>query len=218
MKCKYCESPSCIKYARQKDKQRYRCKSCNKFFLESYSLSGAKPEMESQIIICVKNGLGIRNIARILRISKTTVSNKIKAIAQKITKPRNFDIKGKYEIDEMYSFIGKKNNDCWIIYALERTSRRVVDFVVGRRTSANAKLVIDKVLNHFPTKIFTDRLNLYPNLISPKLHSRKLYGTIYIERNNLTMRTNLRRLQRRTICFSRSKLMLVCCLKIFFWG
>ena len=98
-----------------------------------------------------------------------------------------------------------KEKECWIIYAIERTTRSVVDFVVGRRTCENAKKVIDLILSYFPSKIHTDRLNMYPNLIPKKIHSRKLYGTNHIERNNLTLRTNFKRLQRRTICYSKSK-------------
>ncbi|HMW09684.1 MAG TPA: transposase, partial [Bacteroidia bacterium] len=32
------------------------------------------------------------------------------------------------------------------------------------------------------------------------------------------LRTHLKRLNRRTICFTRSAIMLFACLKIYFWG
>uniref|UniRef100_UPI0038B39A68 IS1 family transposase n=1 Tax=Flavobacterium soli TaxID=344881 RepID=UPI0038B39A68 len=44
------------------------------------------------------------------------------------------------------------------------------------------------------------------------------FGTNHIERNNLTLRTHLKRLNRRAICFSKSLIVLVFVLKIYFWS
>jgi insertion element IS1 protein InsB len=65
--------------------------------------------------------------------------------------------------------------------------------------------------------IKTDRLNIYQALIPAKLHISNAYNINYIERNNLNLRTHLKRLGRRTICFSKSLLMLTACLRIYFW-
>ncbi|MFC5981187.1 IS1 family transposase [Flavobacterium salmonis] len=64
---------------------------------------------------------------------------------------------------------------------------------------------------------FTDRLKNYRYLIEEKLHSVKRFGTNDIERKNLTLRTHLKRLNRRTICFSKSLVVLIAILKIYFW-
>jgi insertion element IS1 protein InsB len=66
-------------------------------------------------------------------------------------------------------------------------------------------------------KIFTDRLKNYRYLIDEKLHSVKRFGTNHIERKNLTLRTHLKRLNRRTICFSKSLVIFTAVLKIYFW-
>ena len=50
------------------------------------------------------------------------------------------------------------------------------------------------------------------------LHSVKRFGTNHIERKNLTLRTHLKRLNRGTICFSRSLIVLNAVLKIYFWS
>ncbi|WP_188464902.1 IS1 family transposase [Marivirga lumbricoides] len=39
-----------------------------------------------------------------------------------------------------------------------------------------------------------------------------------MERKNLSLRTHLKRLNTRSICFSKSKVMLIACLTIYFWG
>jgi IS1 family transposase len=58
----------------------------------------------------------------------------------------------------------------------------------------------------------------YRFLIAKKLHSTCLHATNHIERKNLTIRTHLKRLNRKTICFSRSLVLLTAILKIYFWG
>ncbi|WP_305775264.1 IS1 family transposase [Flavobacterium sp. 140616W15] len=53
-------------------------------------------------------------------------------------------------------------------------------------------------------KICTDRLKNYRYLIDDKQNSVKRFTTNYIERKNLILRTYLKRLNRRIICFSKS--------------
>nr|WP_307462315.1 IS1 family transposase [Chryseobacterium sp. SORGH_AS_0447] len=50
------------------------------------------------------------------------------------------------------------------------------------------------------------------------MHSTKRFGTNTIERLNLTIRTHLKRFNRRTICFTESKIILKAILKIYFWA
>ena len=218
MKCKHCNQGVCIKHGIRNGKQRYRCKLCKRTSLLIYHYTGAEPESSDRIICGIKNGLGLRNLSRVLRIATSTIIRRIKNIGSRIVKPRIFCDNQNFEMDEMYTFIGRKDDEHWIFYAIEQKSKQVIDFVVGRRTSENAKKVIGQILNYSPSRIYTDRLNLYPKLIPRTIHSQRLYGTNHIERNNLTIRTNLKRLQRKTIAYSKSKDMLENCLKIFFWG
>lgn len=67
-------------------------------------------------------------------------------------------------------------------------------------------------------KIFIDRLKNYKYLIDKKIHGTAQYGTNHIERIHLSMRTHLKRLNRRTICFSKSQTVLNAILKIYFWA
>ncbi|MFC7346918.1 IS1 family transposase [Chryseobacterium zhengzhouense] len=46
-----------------------------------------------------------------------------------------------------------------------------------------------------------------------EVHSTKRFQTNSIERMNLNIRTNLKRLNRRTICFSKNSLILISILK-----
>jgi IS1 family transposase len=118
----------------------------------------------------------------------------------------------------MYTYIRHKKNFSWIVLAFERETKRVVTFAVGKRTNKTISRILNTLKLSAAKKIFTDRLKNYRYLIEEKLHSVKRFGTNHIERLNLTLRTHLKRLNRRTICFSRSCIVLTAVLKIYFWG
>ena len=58
---------------------------------------------------------------------------------------------------------------------------------------------------------------IYLGLVPKELHHVKRRGINRIERMNLTLRTHLKRLNRRTIAYSKSLLVLTAILKIYFW-
>jgi IS1 family transposase len=89
---------------------------------------------------------------------------------------------------------------------------------VGRRTNKTLNRVIESLHLSEAKKIYTDKLKHYRFLIQKKIHSIKARGTNHIERLHLNFRTHLKRLNRRSICFSRSLIMLISILKIYLWG
>lgn len=214
--CPHCNGLS-VKCGLQKNVQRYMCKFCFKKFQLAYTYQAYQKDINGFISTLVKEGCGIRSISRILKISKNTVLSRIIYIGNNI-KPKLFAKLGcKFELDEIWTFIGKKDNVTWITYVLERESKNVIDFFVGRKTMENIKPLINKVLLLNPKTIYTDKLNIYPPLIPKEIHKRFQYCTNIIERNNLTKRNHIKRLSRKTICFSRSVIILNAILKIYFW-
>ncbi len=197
--------------------QRFRCKICGKSFLLSYSYNACKRETDISIKEHVKESCGIRSIARLLRISATTVLKRIVRISKTLTKP--FIMMGKeYELDEMCTYVKRKTNLKWIVYAIRRDTKEVIDLTIGSRTLRTLKRVTDTLILSNAIKVFTDKLPLYTRLLPPLIHNTRRFGTNHIERKNLSIRTDLKRLNRRTICFSRSIVMLRACLAIYFWG
>ncbi len=206
-----------IKYGKTKSgNQRYICKLCKKTRVENYIYHAYKSDINKNIILFTKEGLGIRSTARILKISTTTLLKRIITIAKNIHQP--IISKGKtYEVDEMCTYISHKRNFIWLVYALEKDSKNIVSFNVGKRTNKTLSRVVETLQLSEAKRIFTDRLKNYKYLIDERLHSVKRFGTNHIERKNLTLRTHLKRLNRRTICFSKSLVILVSVLKIYFW-
>jgi len=206
-----------IKYGKTKSgNQRYICRVCGKTRVENYAYLAYKAEINQNIIQLTKEGLGIRSTARILKISATTLLKRIVFIARNITKP--IISRGKtYEVDELCTYIRHKKNYIWLVYALEKNSKAVVSFNVGKRTNKTLSRVLDTLKLSEAKKIFTDRLKNYWYLLNEETHSVKRFETNHIERKNLTLRTHLKRLNRRTICFSKSLVVFMAVLKIYFW-
>ncbi|WP_450088502.1 IS1/IS1595 family N-terminal zinc-binding domain-containing protein [Paenimyroides ummariense] len=50
-------------------KQRYKCKLCNKTIVLNYKYNAYLAYINNKIILYIKEGLGIRSMARILKIS-----------------------------------------------------------------------------------------------------------------------------------------------------
>jgi insertion element IS1 protein InsB len=215
--CSRCGANS-IKNGKSKNgAQRYYCKPCRKHFQLCYSYNACSRHINQHITSLLKEGCGIRGIARVLQIAVSTVISRIRSIYRKIRRPFPIIRGREYEIDEIRTYVGSTRNLCWVVYALCKLSGNVVDFRVGPRTRKTLRSVVETTLLSDATKIWTDRLELYKSLIPQHTHNISRNATNRIERKNLNIRTHLKRLSRRTICFSRSRFMLECCIGIYFW-
>ena len=214
----HCNSSHCIKRGLRNNRQRFYCKDCRKSFQLEYVYQACKVETNTLLRNLLKEGCGIRSIARILNISSKTVLSRMLKIAHQIKIPYFSKFGCKFEVDEMFVKIANGKSQNWLIYAIEQKTKSVVDFVIGSRSKENLKLLIDKVLLLNPKRIYTDRLNIYPSLIPSEIHKQFQYCTNRIERMNLNLRTHIKRLSRKTICFTRNQKYLEAHLKIYFWA
>ena len=82
VECPVCGGTDVIKHGKSGEgKQRYLCQDqayCGKTFICDYSDLGRLPQIKEQIIEMSLNGSGIRDIARVLKISPNTVIEEIK--------------------------------------------------------------------------------------------------------------------------------------------
>lgn len=82
--CVYCNSDKVNKHGFQSGKQRYRCQAsnCGRSFLLTYKNRGWLDSVKTQIVDMCINGSGIRDTARVLKVSATTVIETIKKSMQ----------------------------------------------------------------------------------------------------------------------------------------
>ena len=218
MNCKFCQC-KCQKAGRQKNgSQKLYCKPCGKYQQAEYKNNAYKEEVRQMIPQLVRESVSIRGMARVLKISVNTVLIRIHRTANHIHKPPIAMYQAVVEVDELRTYVGNKENQYWIAYALNRATGKVVDFIIGKRTKRTLGMLINTLLLSGVRRICTDHLNIYRSLIPKTIHDCKAYCTNHIERKNLSIRTHIKRLSRRTICFSRSYALLESCMKIYFWG
>ena len=214
--CPVCSSLNIQKNGINKQgKQRYRCKACGRQFIIKYIYRACLRYIRELIVPMCLNGSGIRDISRVLRISATTVMKVIRRQSRNLPNlkmpPRVADV----EIDEMWSFVEKKKKQCWLWLAYAPKYRQIIAFSLGRRTDQSLQTLLDQMSSIQITRFYTDNWESYRNLLPDFRHWIGKSGTQRIERQNLNFRTHLKRLQRRTICFSKSKRMLEAVVKLY---
>jgi insertion element IS1 protein InsB len=108
------------------------------------------------------------------------------------------------EVDEMWSFVRRKKAPRWLWHAIDHRSGQVLAYVFGRRQD-EVFLKLKALLELFGiTKYYTDSWGAYTRHIEVDQPQPGKRNTQQIERKPLTLRTRIKRLTRKTICFSKS--------------
>ena len=211
--CTFCKGNRKKSGKNPKGIQRYQCTKRGRYQQSEYRYQACRPSIDDWIIRLNRETCGISSISRLLKISKTTVIRRIKLLSSQINKPLIY--KGKtYEVDELKTYVKKKADECWVCSAVERQTGNVADIFVGRRT----KRALGKVLDTLKLSEATDGLDIYRSLLPKETHKVRLYHINKVERKNLDLRNCLKRLTRRTICYSKSKTMLEASVRLCLWG
>ena len=109
------------------------------------------------------------------------------------------------ELDEMWSFVGSKQHQRWLWHAVDHITGEVLAYVLAEHKDT-AFLELKALLEPFGiTQFYTDGWGAYERHLEPVFHTVGKANTQTIERKHLTLRTRIKRLARKTICFSRSE-------------
>jgi insertion element IS1 protein InsB len=113
------------------------------------------------------------------------------------------------ELDELWSFVGKKANRNWVWIAMDAATRQVIAFHVGDRSSQSATALWEKIpaMDQEQAMFYTDQYAVYTGVIPPARHraiSKLARKTNHVERFNCTLRQRVSRLVRATLSFSKN--------------
>ncbi|ENF4439120.1 IS1 family transposase, partial [Salmonella enterica subsp. enterica serovar Anatum] len=186
--------------------QRYRCQLCHRTFQLDYAYRACQPGMKEQIVALAMNNAGIRDTARALHISINAVVRTFKKLSPRCvtTHPLdNLQIQLICEVDEMWSFVGNKKQQRWLWYAWEPRLKRIIAHAFGGRSKKTLRKLLG-LLSGFNVAFWcTDNFSAYELLPGKNHITGKLY-TQRIERENLNLRNRLKRLNRKTLGYSKS--------------
>ena len=140
------------------------------------------------------NGSGVRDTGRILKIAPRTVTSEFKKtphvnpyvldlVEQERLNRLEIDFYYTAELDEFWSFVGNK----------------------GKRTDADFAVLL-YYLSKIPIGLYcSDNWGSYSKYLSADKHYIGKDMTWKIERKNLNFRTHIKKLARKTICYSKDE-------------
>jgi len=111
------------------------------------------------------------------------------------------------EMDEMWSFVQCKRQQRWLWHAIDHDSAAVLAYVLAPHEDAALEALMKLLAPFGIEQFYTDGWGAYLRHLAVEHHRVGKAHTQRIERKHLTLRTRVKRLARKTICFSKSVLM-----------
>jgi transposase-like protein/IS1 family transposase len=199
MTCHNCQS-LCKKSGKHRNGlQRYRCNQCRKTFTEEHE----KPLEEMRLnmdkaLLCLQllvEGNSIRSTERITGVHRDTILDLLVLAGEKCERLLNEKVKGlpvrDVQCDEMWGFVGMKQKtlrrklkadpmadttqgDAWCFVALERHTKMVMAWHLGKRTVRHTVDFTEKLYEATEGRfqITTDGFAAYPDAIAYSLGTR----------------------------------------------
>jgi len=110
-------------------------------------------------------------------------------------------------LDAMWSYVGKKAEPRWLWHAIDHHSGTVLAYVFGRRQAAVFLELQDLLAPFEITRFVTDGWEAYERHLDSAQHTIGKEYTQKIASKHINLRTRIKRLMRRTICFSKTTTM-----------
>lgn len=196
-------------------KQNYQCKLCaRQFVIRDQTVSKEKQELVKSLLL---ERISLRGICRVLGVSLCWLLNFIESLYLANPEDLNFQLPAGSEIelflleaDELWSFVGRRDNKRWIWLVLERRSRQIIALHIGDRSQDSANALWSKIPTEVKAQalVLTDNWEAYGLAIPADQHTTcdKQSGQIsLIERFNCTLRHRVSRLVRKSLSFSKSQ-------------
>ncbi|MEM6768340.1 MAG: IS1 family transposase, partial [Bacteroidota bacterium] len=130
--------------------------------------------------------------------------------------PSQHEVKG-VELDEMWTYVGNKEQKRWVWLARDRNSPRIIGMAVGDRSAETGQILWESIPESVRkrAKFYTDRWDAYDQFVPDNQCISDHKQTNHVERINNTFRQRIARLVRRTLSFSKCQINLECQLKFY---
>ena len=209
MDCPKCKSSQKKKNGFRRGKQSFRCKNCGCQYVAHPSSRAYSQQIKQTCIEMYLNGMGIKGISRVTKISHVTILNWIQAAGESLSdEPQDEEIPEITEIDELQTFVGNKRNKYWVWTVVNHKKKGIILWTIGDRSHQTFVLLWSMIKCWHSFWYVTDGWKVYPMYIeSPDHLVSKTYMT-RVEGENTRLRHYLARLHRKTLCYSKSLLFL----------
>ncbi len=197
-------------------KQNYRCLSCGRQFVrDSQRVSDDTRALVKRLLL---ERLSLRGVCRVTGLSLTWLLQFIAALYERLpdglcvapASPRHpvHLLRLEAEVDEVWSFVGRRADKRWLWLAFDKESRQVIAFYVGDRSRESARQLWRRIPAAYRERatFYSDDWEAYRGVIPAERHvvcGKESGLTSGVERFNCTLRQRVSRLVRKTLSFSK---------------
>jgi len=199
-------------------KQNHKCKVCGRAFVlvpENHIVTEEQRAVIERLLlerislrgICRVIGVGLRWLLYFL-VERFTAAPEHLYVQPASGTQRVILHRLEAEVDELWSFVGKKANRQWVWIAMDATTRQIIAFHVGDRSRQSAQELWEKIpaVYQEQARFYTDCYEAYKGVIPSAQHraiTKLARKTNHVERFNCTLRQRVSRLVRATLAFSK---------------
>lgn len=200
MMCDSCNLPA-KKFGRHRNGlQRFRCQGCRRTFTQEYDkpLAGMRLPL-ARALACLQllvEGVSIRSIERLTGIGKRTTLSLLSLVGGRCERLMNRRIRNvkvsHVQADEIWGFVGCKQKtknrlgkgddagDAYCFVAIERHTKLVLAWHLGRRTADDTEAFIEKLsrATEGEFQLTTDGFDAYPDAVSLSLGVRVSFAQL----------------------------------------
>jgi len=193
-----------------KGSQKYHCKDCGRYGTLN-AQRGYEVSVQTQVKRGVLERLSWRGLERMMKVSRRTISRWLvkwmDAVPPLETSLLPAELGDVLELDELWSFVGSKQQPRWLWLALCRRTRQVVAYWIGDRSEIGALQLWRRIPREYVRcASFSDRWQPYAHIFDPQRHrmvGKEEGETNHVERWFNTLRQRLARFTRKTLAFSK---------------
>ena len=151
--------PQCHSYTIRKNgsihtgKQKYECICCRKQFVENPQNKIIPDDTKERVRRALLERVSLEGICRIFDVSTPWLLEFMEKTFQSLPEDLNATVIAEndefevllLEIDELWSFVGNKQNDQWLWLVMHSKTRQILAFHVGNRTRASGEALMAKL-------------------------------------------------------------------------
>lgn len=109
----------------------------------------------------------------------------------------------KVQIDELHSFVGKKEKKVWVIYAYAVETNEIIAVTAGKRSKKQVRDLFKRLEGITIDWFCTDKWEAFKQVLPYDKHLIGKQFTKNIEGVNTSLRNSCKRLNRKTTSFSK---------------
>ena len=178
LKCPKCQSGVIKKNGTiHNGKQKYECLSCHRQFVENPENKMVSDETKERVRRALLERVSLEGLCRIFDVSMPWLLQFMEKIYKELPEDLNITVASQNkevvviatQIDEMWSYVGNKQNQQWLWMVIDVKSRQILAFHVGDRSKNSGEILMKKLPEELKKKpFFTQTISQFTSKLFQK--------------------------------------------------